>query len=77
VKRAILVTQAFHLERALYLCDAFGLDSFGVAADRRPYTQTTQAWWSIREAAATLAAWLDVNVRRPMPVLGPPLPIGN
>ena len=74
VKRAILVTQAFHLERALYLCDAFGLDSLGVAADRRPYTQT---WWSIREAAATLAAWLDVNVRRPTPVLGARLPIGN
>jgi SanA protein len=77
VKRAILVTQAFHLERALYLCDAFGLDSLGVAADRRAYTQTAQMWWSIREAAATLAAWLDVNVRRPTPVLGPPLPIGN
>jgi len=77
VKRAILVTQAFHLERALYLCDAFGLDSLGVAADRRQYTQTSQTWWSIREAAATLAAWLDVNVRRPTPVLGPPLPIGN
>ena len=27
--------------------------------------------------AATLAAWLDVNVTRPTPVLGPPLPIGN
>ena len=65
VKRAILVTQAFHLERALYLCDAFGLDSLGVAADRRPYMQTAQTWWSIREAAATLAAWLDVNVRAP------------
>ena len=77
VKRAILVTQAFHLDRALYLCAAFGLDSIGVAADRRHYTPATQTWWSIREAAATLAAWLDVNVRRPMPVLGPPLPIGN
>jgi SanA protein len=77
VKHAILVTQAFHLDRALYLCDAFGIDSIGVAADRRNYTQTSQAWWSFREAAATLAAWLDVNVRRPTPVLGPLLPIGN
>jgi SanA protein len=77
VNHAILVTQAFHLDRALYLCDAFGIDSIGVAADRRDYTQTSQTWWSIREAAATLAAWLDINVRRPTPVLGPPLPIGN
>ncbi len=77
VKRAILVTQAFHLDRALYLCDSFGIDSIGVAADRRSYTQTSQTWWSIREAAATVAAWLDVNVTRPAPVLGTPLPIVN
>ena len=77
VQRAILVTQAFHLDRALYLCDAFGLDSVGVAADRRHYTQSSQAWWSIREAAASVAAWIDVNVTRPTPVLGTPLPIGN
>jgi len=77
VQRAIVVTQAFHLDRALYLCDAFGIDSLGVAADRRRYTPTSQTWWSIREAAATLVAWLDVNVTRPTPVLGPPLLIGN
>ena len=77
VNQAILVTQAFHLDRALYLCDSFGINSIGVVADRRNYTQTTQTWWSIREAAATLAAWLDVNVRRPTPVLGQPLPISN
>jgi SanA protein len=77
VDHAILVTQAFHLDRALYLCAAFGIDSIGVAADWRSYTPASQTWWSIREAAATVGAWLDVNVRRPAPVLGPPLPIGN
>ena len=77
VDHAILVTQAFHLDRALYLCDSFGIDSIGVVADRRNYTQTSQTWWSIREAAASVAAWLDVNITRPTPVLGPSLPIGN
>jgi SanA protein len=77
VKRAILVTQTFHLERALYLCEAFGIDGIGVMADRRNYTQTSQTWWSIREAAASLAAWIDVNVTHPTPLLGPPLPIEN
>jgi SanA protein len=77
VKHAILVTQAFHLDRALYLCDAFGIDSLGMIADRRSYTRSSQTWWSIREAAATVAAWLDVNVTRPTPVLGSPRPIGN
>jgi SanA protein len=75
VSRAILVTQAFHLERALYLCESFGIDGLGVVADRRSYTQNAETWWSIREAAASLAAWIDVNVTRPTPVLGDPLPI--
>ena len=77
VNHAILVTQAFHLDRALYLCDTFGIDSVGVAADRRTYTTRSQTWWSLREAAATVAAWIDVNVTRPTPVLGDPLPIEN
>ncbi len=77
VNHAILVTQAFHLERALYLCQALGIDSWGLAADRRDYSADAQTWWSIREAAATLAAWLDVNVIKPVPVLGEKLPIGN
>ena len=77
VSRAILVTQAFHLDRALYLCDSFGIDGIGVVADRRNYTPSTQTWWSIREAAAIVAAWLDVNVTHPTTVLGTPLPIVN
>ena len=77
VERAILVTQAFHLDRAMYLCAAFGIDSIGVAADRRTYAASSETWWSIREAAATVAAWLDVNVLKPTPVLGEKLPIGG
>jgi SanA protein len=77
VNHAILVTQAFHLDRALYLCDAFGIESVGVVADRHSYTTSTQTWWTLREAAATVAAWIDVNVTRPTPVLGDPLPIEN
>ena len=77
VERAILVTQAFHLDRAMYLCAAFGIDSIGVAADRREYAASSETWWSIREAAATVAAWFDVNVLKPTPVLGEKLPIGG
>lgn len=75
VERAILVTQAFHLDRAMYLCASFGIDSVGVMADRRTYATSSETWWSIREAAATVAAWLDVNILKPTPVLGEKLPI--
>jgi len=77
VNHAILVTQAFHLERALYLCESFGIDSLGVAADRRAYTASAQTWWSIREAAATVAAWIDVNLMKPTPMLGEKISIEN
>ena len=77
VSRAILITQAFHLDRALYLCNSLGVDSLGLIADRRTYTTDAQIWWSIREMAATLGAWIDLNVTKPIPVLGEKLPISN
>jgi SanA protein len=37
VEQATLVTQAFHLPRALYTCDRLGLEVSGIEADRRRY----------------------------------------
>jgi SanA protein len=67
VERALLVTQNFHLPRALFICDGIGLPATGVSADQRDYRQSTQAWWNFREIFATANAWVDVNVRRPTP----------
>ena len=75
VKRAILVTQAFHLERSLYLCRSLGIDAIGVQADRQPYPARSQKWWSFREFLATTGAWCDIHVLQPRPVLGDKLPI--
>jgi SanA protein len=74
VDRAIVVTQRFHAPRALYLCRALRLDAVAVVADRRDYTMRRFAW-ETREYLALALAWWDVNVRRPVPVLGEPLPI--
>jgi SanA protein len=74
---ALLVTQAFHLPRALYLCDAHGISGVGVSADRRPYSERSTNFWAFREVFATAAAWWDVNIVRPEPVLGQPLPIAD
>jgi len=73
--RAVLVTQAFHLPRALYLCDALGLETEGVIADRRIYQQRSELFWNVREIFATAAAWWDLNIAHPLPVLGDPIPI--
>ena len=37
IKEAVVVTQRFHLSRALFLCSAFGMDVQGLPADRRTY----------------------------------------
>ncbi|MCB9076116.1 MAG: YdcF family protein [Anaerolineaceae bacterium] len=73
VKKAILVTQRFHLDRALYLCNALDVAAIGVAADRRPYRG--QPFMNLREVAALTVAWLDIHVLRPQPVLGERNPI--
>ena len=75
VREAILVTQTFHLARALYVCDALGLPSFGVAADLRTYRNRSLLFWNLREVPATLVALWEVHVSRPKPILGKPEPI--
>ncbi|HEV2915238.1 MAG TPA: ElyC/SanA/YdcF family protein [Pyrinomonadaceae bacterium] len=75
VRRAILVTQGFHLDRALYLCDSLGIDSIGVSADRRAYTRDAHFWWRVRELPATFGAWINLNLFRPTPILGERMPI--
>jgi SanA protein len=73
VSRVVIVTQRFHLDRSLFLCDAMGIPAIGFAADRRPYQ--TLRWWELREVLATAAAWWDVNIGHPVPVLGERLPL--
>ncbi|MGD9048319.1 MAG: ElyC/SanA/YdcF family protein [Anaerolineae bacterium] len=73
VERAVLVTQAFHLPRALYTCQRLGLEGAGVVADRRQYSRAP--WYQLREVFALSRAWLDLNLSRPRPVLGDPIPV--
>lgn len=75
VTGAILVTQTFHLPRAIYLCNLLGVDSVGVEADLRVYRKSSLLYWNLRELLATVAALWDVNISHPMPVLGDPEPI--
>jgi SanA protein len=75
IKEAIIVTQKFHLPRALYTCTGLGLDTVGVPADRQTYRRAAVAFWNIRELPATLNAMLELHILRPLPVLGDPEPI--
>ncbi|MDZ4159842.1 MAG: ElyC/SanA/YdcF family protein [Anaerolineaceae bacterium] len=75
IEEAILVTQKFHLPRALYTCSVLGINSTGVAADQRVYRRAALAYWQMRETPATLVALWELWVSKPIPVLGNPEPI--
>ncbi len=75
VTDALLVTQRFHLPRAVFTCNFLGLKGFGVIADQRPYNSRSLDYWNVREVGATVVALWDVWVTRPLPVLGNPEPI--
>lgn len=75
VGEAILVTQAFHMPRALFLCNWFGVESTGVESDNRYFLKRSRAYWNFRETFAVFQAAWDVLVTKPVPVLGEPIPI--
>jgi len=72
---ALLVTQKFHLPRALFLCNALGLNSYGIEANNIRYRKISLLIWNFREQIATLGAFIDVYLSDPVPVLGNPEPL--
>lgn len=65
INEAIIVTQRFHLGRAMYLCDRFGITTQGRSADRQSYQRILFFW--ARDLTASFKAWWDINVQEPKP----------
>jgi SanA protein len=70
IQRAVLVTQRFHLPRALYLARASGMDAVGVAAGGQPRWSAPYVW---RELLARPLAVVDVlfHARPTLPAASP------
>ena len=76
VQEAILVTTDYHLPRAIYTCNALGVEAVGVSAQWRfSVPSLLFLYWNLREFLATLLALWDVHVSHPLPVLGKPEPM--
>jgi len=74
VSTAIVVTQRFHLPRAVYIARTLGLDAWGYAADRRTYQAARRN--QAREVLARCRAFIDLHIRPARPrYLGQPIPI--
>ncbi len=55
----LLITQRFHMPRALYLCNQIGVKANGALADRHWYLSNT--WYWFRDFLASPFAYLDVR----------------
>lgn len=75
INEAILITQEFHMPRALVLCNWFDVDSVGVESNNRYFLKRLRAYWHFRELFATFQAMWDVLIAKPIPILGEPEPI--
>lgn len=74
VSKAIVVTQALHLRRALYIGDKMGIDVVGVEAVNSTLKST--AFQSIREYPARVKAFLQCEILHSKPkYLGDVIPI--
>ncbi len=71
--RVVIVTQGFHLPRALFLADAAGLSAQGLVADRQGYGRQ-QLKSQIREIAARLKATRNAELKTAV-LLGPKHPV--
>jgi SanA protein len=76
VKKVVIVTQGYHLYRALYVANALGIEAYGVASDPRIYAG--QDYREIREAVARVKDFFAVIFKPKPTYLGDTIPIeGN
>lgn len=54
VQQAVLITQRFHLPRALASAEMLGMDVIGIPADTQKFRFNSLLWWNFRE----LFAWV-------------------
>ena len=73
VEKAVVVTQEFHLLRALYIGQELGLDVYGVASDPRTYAGAD--YYRLREYFARVKAFLDCLFHAKPTYLGETIPI--
>ncbi|MFT3832777.1 MAG: ElyC/SanA/YdcF family protein [Micropruina sp.] len=71
VSSAIVVSQTYHLPRALAICRAIGLDAWGVGDESVKTNEEMWSYGTVRELGANLKMVWDVLSRR-APVLGAP-----
>ncbi len=71
VNRLIVVTQTYHLSRALFAANGLGMQAIGVPSDARPYRY--QNYYDLREIPARTKDFVLTLLRVPSTVQGEPV----
>ncbi|AFQ42809.1 SanA/YdcF family protein [Desulfosporosinus meridiei] len=75
VQKVIIVTQEYHLKRAVFVARAMGLEAYGVSSDRHDYGEA-MIMYNLREIAARNKDFLWAKVIKPDPTfLGDSIPV--
>jgi vancomycin permeability regulator SanA len=61
IQQATLISQPFHLPRAIGIAQMLGMDVIGIAADTRKFKISSILWWHFRELFAWI--WSLIKVR--------------
>ncbi|MDD2234278.1 MAG: ElyC/SanA/YdcF family protein [Desulfitobacteriaceae bacterium] len=75
VQRVIIVTQEYHLMRAVFLAREMGLEAYGIASDKHDYGQAMK-FYKVREIAARNKDFIWAKIIKPEPTfLGDAIPV--
>ncbi|MBS7527650.1 YdcF family protein [Fusibacter paucivorans] len=77
VDQAIIVTQSFHISRAVYIAKSLGIDAVGYAVDETKYKWILRAKWQLRECLSRVKAVMDVETGALPKYEGDPIPISG
>ena len=72
-EKIIIVTQRYHMYRALYVARSLGLDAYGVASD--PWQYAGQNYRELREFAARIKDFFYVIIKPDPTYLGDTIPV--
>lgn len=67
LSKAVLITQRYHLYRALYTCQKLGVSAVGYALPDFERYPNLRIRYSIREYIAQMNAFIEVNLTHPQP----------
>lgn len=76
-EKIIIISQQYHLHRAIYIAEYLGLEAYGVDGQLRPYAADTNIYNTVREFLARNKDFLYVRMNPSPTYLGEVIPING